>query len=82
MPPIRRVLGEISGNQPRRKDLTPNERGLTIWRHRFGAKEAAIMDEFKVSCGAVRSTIAHGATRPQGESQPRTGGPITYDDRD
>ena len=40
------------------------------------------MDEIQLSRGAMRSTIAHATTRPQGESQARTGGPITYDDRD
>ena len=63
MPPIRRVLGEISGNRPRGKDLTPYERGLIVRAHHFGAKEAAIMDAFSVSRKAVRGTLQNATIR-------------------
>ena len=67
MPPIRRPLGEISGNRVRATDLTPYTRGLIMGTHRFRVKEAVIMEEFSVSRGAVRGTIKNDASRPNGE---------------
>jgi hypothetical protein len=82
MPHAHTVLGETSGNRVRGKDLTPYERGLVIGAYRFGIKEAAIIREFKLSRGAVRSTIQNIISQPQGESQLRTGRPTEYNNRD
>jgi hypothetical protein len=68
MPPIRQVLGEISGNRPRGKDLTLYKQGLIVRAYRFGVKEAVIIDVFSLSRKAVRGTLKNATTRPQGES--------------
>ena len=82
MPPQRTVLGTIDGNRTRGKDITPYMRGKIVGAANDGASPAEIQARYGVSRGAVRGSIAQDAARPEGESQPRSGCPATYTDRD
>jgi len=78
----RRPLGEISGNIPKRRELTPYERGQIIGAAKCGVKPSAICIELSLSRCTVRTTINSKPLRKNGESQPRSGRPRTYSERD
>jgi transposase len=78
----RRPLGEISGNIPKRRELTPYERGQIISAAKCGVKPGAISTELSLSRRTVRTTISSEPLRKNSASQPRSGRPRTYSEHD
>jgi hypothetical protein len=69
----RPVLGEISGNITRGKELTPKLRGQVISMAECGHNVPYIMARFKLSRKAVRYTLDNDELRTNANSLPRPG---------
>jgi hypothetical protein len=82
MPQPRRPLGEISGNIPKRRELTLYERGQIIGAAKCSVKPSAICTELSLSRRTVQTTIDSEPLRKNGASQPQSGRPRTYSERD
>ena len=75
-------LGEISGNIPKRKELTPYERGQIISAAKCGVKRKTISSQLSVPRRTVRTTLSRESLRKNGELQPRSGRLQIYSERD
>jgi transposase len=75
MPQPRRVLGEISGNIRKRKDLNPYERGQIIGASLCGLSVRAISKHLSIPRSTIQSTLSLDRSRNNGASQPRAGRP-------
>ena len=82
MAKLRHPLREISGNIPKRRELTPYERGQVIGAAKCGVKPNAISTELSLSRWTVRTTLSREPLRKDGASQPQSGRPRTYSERD
>jgi hypothetical protein len=82
MPPCRTPLGPIDGNRVYNEEYTPYTRGKIIGVHRAGMRTVSMEREFGVTRGGIISIIAYEAIRLEGATQPRTGTPRIYSDRD
>ena len=81
MCPPRRLLGVVSGNIDKRKELSPYMRGKIIGQYEKGAKPADISRELRIADSTVRDTISLDLLRDKGYSKPRTGRPEKYFER-
>ena len=75
-------LGEISGNIPKRRELTLYERGQIIGVAKCSVKQKTISTQLLVLRHTVRTTISRESLRKNGASQPRLGRPQTYSKHD
>jgi len=73
MAKLRHPLREISRNIPKRRELTPYERGQVISAAKCGVKPNAISIELSLSRELLRK---------DGASQPQSGRLRTYSERD
>jgi len=78
----RRVLGPISGNIQKRKELSPYVRGKIIGARLASATPTQMSQQLNLHDSTIRTTIKRDPLRNNGESQPRPGQPKTYTDRD
>ena len=82
MPPQRRVLGEISHNIVRRKELSPFERGKIVGKAEDGLTQRQISKVLNVPKSTVNDTIQKYLSTPtNGQSSPRSGLPKSIDVR-
>ena len=79
MPNTRAPLGEISGNRPKKNELTPIQRGFIEGAIKFGASFSKVAEI--VDCGktTVSDTLRLTSERCNGESKPRSGRPRKWD---
>jgi hypothetical protein len=70
---VRLVLGEISGNITRGKELTPKLRGQVISMAEYRYNVLYIIARFKLSRKAVRYTLDNDELRTDANSLPRPG---------
>ncbi len=63
----------VSGNTTRERDLSPGLRQKIMGAHECGVSVPFIMKQYKLSRGAVRSTIDHDGSRTNQESCTRPG---------
>lgn len=82
MPTPRRVLGVISGNVAKRKELTPYKRAQVITNSLCGLTPVQISRDLNIPDSTVRDTILNHVHQPSGVSKPRTGRPKCYTIRD
>ena len=78
MPPNRKVLGPISGNIQKRRELTPYERGKIAAAAELGLRGAEIKAAYNHPESTIRKTISLDLLRNQGTSLPRSGRPKKY----
>ncbi|KAH8591416.1 hypothetical protein B0O99DRAFT_632614, partial [Bisporella sp. PMI_857] len=79
----RTPLAPINGNKRKRgKELTPYNRGKIIGASLASLAPRQIELQIDVSRAAVRGTIALDKSRLNGNSLPRTGRPLIYNDRE
>ena len=71
----RRALAPISGNIPRRKELTCYERGVVVGFAGGGVKASQIATELSLPKSTVQETLSKAPQRPQGISTSRIGRP-------
>jgi len=71
----RRALAPISGNIPRRKELTRYERGVVVGFAGGGVKASQIATELSLPKSTVQETLSKAPQRPQGISTSRIGRP-------
>ena len=82
MPPLRKALGDLNVNRVRNSPLSPYARGIII-RHKLeGASNTTIAKASKLPKSTSDSTITLTPLREEGHSQPRSGRPPVYTDRD
>jgi len=80
MAPQRRILGEISINVKRGKELSPWERALIVAKRKAGLTYPKIAKELGIAKTTCKKTfIKHGTTRSKGLSAPRSGRPRLCD---
>jgi transposase len=82
MPPTRTPLAPITPNRPAGFQLTPYERAKLIGRREAGQSLDQIAKETRTPKSTVKSTIDKAEYRYEGESQPRSGRPVEYTERD
>jgi transposase-like protein len=78
----RMALSQISGNQRRGKELSPDLRAQIVGARRIGASWAKISKEFNVPISTARYTWQQHQLRVQNTSQPRPGRPPVYTEQD
>jgi IS30 family transposase len=78
----RRVLGPISGNIQKRKELSLYVRGKIIGARLANAMPAQILQQLNLHDSTIRTTIRRNLLRNNGESQPRPSQPKSYTDQD
>ncbi len=78
----RAPLAPISGNTPRRKELTPFQRGLLVGQVTRGATPGKIQKDFRIPRSTTRSVVLNSLHQEEGESRPRSGRPTRVSDRD
>jgi transposase len=71
----RRALASISGNIPRRKELSRYERGVVLGFAGAGVIPPKIATELNLPESTVRETLSKAPQRPQGISTSRIGRP-------
>ena len=82
MPPIRTPLGRVSGNSRRGPDLTPVQRAKIIGAAEHGISPSQIATTYGLKYTTIQSTIQLDPERDNCNSQPRSGRPKSYTDRD
>jgi len=82
MPPLRKALRDLSVNRVCNSPLSPYVRGIIIGRKLEGASNTAIAKALGLPKSTVDSTITLAPLREEGHSQPRSGRPPIYTDRD
>jgi transposase len=78
----RTVLGQISGNKRRRRELTPYLRGLIIEKHEAGDSGALIARELKIPPSTISDTLREKGNRNSGKTPKQTGRPLSYSEAD
>jgi hypothetical protein len=79
----RQPLGTRSVNiQKRGPELSAYVRGTIVAASQFGIKTCVISETYKIPPSTIESTVSLNSLRVDGESQPRSGRPKTYDIRD
>jgi transposase len=78
----RAPLASTSGNETRRKELTPIERERIITAAEWGATQAQICDRYNFKKSTVRETLAKAGSRIDNQSAPRSGRPKLSTERD
>ncbi|KAH8805067.1 hypothetical protein F5884DRAFT_798336 [Xylogone sp. PMI_703] len=78
----RRPLAETSENKTPRKELTPYERGMIAGAAKLGHSPAEISKSLNLPYSTVKATLSRDELRDNGKSQPRSGAPRSYSDRD
>jgi len=81
MPATRAPLGEISGNKPKKIELTPIQRRFIEGAIKFGASFSKVAEI--VDCGKtmILDTLRLASERCNGESKPRSGRSRKWDIR-
>jgi len=78
----RQILGEISGNSKRGKELTPWDRATIVSQRKAGLTYPEISKELGIALTTVKKTVKkHSAGDSTGHSKPRSGRPKKHDDR-
>ena len=75
MPTSRRPLGEISGNVPKRKELSLIARAQIIGAAKCGVSQSAISRQLSIPRSTVQYTLAKDQLRNNHKSLPRAGRP-------
>ena len=78
MPPNRKVLGPISGNIQKKRELNLYQRGKIITTAELGLSNTEIGKAYNHLESTVRKTISQDKLRNQGRSLPRSGRPKKY----
>jgi hypothetical protein len=73
-------MAPISANLPKRKELTPYERGQIIGATKCSVDPSKISEDLNVPKSTVRSTLLRVPLRKHVASRPRSGRPKTYMD--
>jgi transposase len=82
MPTPRRPLEVVDPNTRQSKELSPHKRGQIEGARLLGGSWRRIATILETPVRTVRTTVTLSATRFHGKSQPRSGRPIIYNDRD
>jgi transposase len=80
--PQRRILGEIDGNVPVRRELTVNQRTLIVGAKDGGESIREIAERLQIPVSTVKTTLLRQRTRINNESKPRAGRPSKWTARD
>jgi Transposase len=80
--PLRRALSEISGNQIRKKELSPATHGIVIGKRSEGATYGQIHRDTGIPKSTVRDTIKLAPQRLHQRSKTRLGRPVKWNARD
>jgi len=75
-------LEPITPNVTPRHELTPYQRGLIIGARLAGATIPTIAKAQNRSINTIKSTLRRAHLQPEGDSQPRSGRPKVYSDRE
>ena len=78
MPPNRKVLGPISGNIQKRRELNPYQRGKIIAAAGLGCSNTEIANDYSHPESTVQTTISLNQLCNQGTSLPRCSQPKKY----
>ena len=80
--PQRTPLAPTSQSRRKRQELTPYERGRISQAHMDGVSIRKIAQLMNRPSSTIGDTIKQAPSRPQGASQPRSGRPKQYTERD
>jgi hypothetical protein len=74
----RTVLGQISGNKRRRRELTSYLHGLIIRKHKAGDLGALIARELNIPSYTISNTLREKGNRDSGKTPKRIRRPLSY----
>jgi hypothetical protein len=78
----RAVLGQISGNSRKKKELTPYVRGIIIGKREAGQTGALIARELNIPPSTVWDILNKKYDRDAGKTSKRSGRPLSYSEAD